>query len=118
MAFVPRKSKINNTEEEREEVVSAKVENFADTILETQISRKTYIDLTIETLEYLESKGINIYDKNRVGGMYQRRDGLLERIRQDNLIKELSTARTTTKTSDENKEDFEALLAFAKSINK
>jgi hypothetical protein len=49
---------------------------------------KTYNDMTIEVLNILESQGIDIYDPNRTGGMYQRREGVNE-LQEKNIIQSL-----------------------------
>ena len=44
--------------------------------------------MTIEVLNILESQGIDIYDPNRTGGMYQRREGVNE-LQEKNIIQSL-----------------------------
>lgn len=73
MAFISRK----NIESIKTDIAISKNESKVirnsesiQSDIKNQVKAKTYLEMTIETLNILESKGINIYDKNRFGGMY------------------------------------------------
>lgn len=97
MAFVPRKNKDNKFVFEES---SIKPSN-SDTLRKSQIQseelitnlkseRKTYMDMTIEVIESLEKDGINIFDKNRKPGMYQKGKKGVEEVQINNIIESLS----------------------------
>jgi hypothetical protein len=94
MAFVQRKNKKDKIVVEASSIDKS---SDSETLRKSQKLKKrddlkrevkTYNDMTIEVLNILESQGIDIYDPNRTGGMYQRREGVNE-LQEKNIIQSL-----------------------------
>lgn len=117
MAFVNRRNKQNTSEVQTE---SNPVENKSKEIIQNLTpKRETYLDMTIDVLNTLEKQGINVYDKNRVGGMYQRK-GMAQQIAIKNLTstisKNINKTKVTTDTTDtkDNEQDLNKNLSEKK----
>ena len=96
MAFVQRKNKKDKIVFEESSIDKS---SDSETLRKSQKLKKrddlkrevkTYNDMTIEVLNILESQGIDIYDPNRTGGMYQRREGVNE-LQEKNIIQRISS---------------------------
>ena len=94
MAFVQRKNKKDKIVFEESSIDKS---SDSETLRKSQKLKKrddlkrevkTYNDMTIEVLNILESQGIDIYDPNRTGGMYQSREGVNE-LQEKNIIQSL-----------------------------
>ena len=93
MAIIPRKNKKNIVFEESSTEISSNLET-SEKKHQSKSSKdllsnkgKSYNEMTIEVLEILEKKGIDIYDKNRMPGMYLKGN---EKLREQILLKKLS----------------------------
>jgi hypothetical protein len=92
MAFVPRKNKIvfedSSIDKSSESKTLRKSQINSEELIDNLKYRdKTYLQMTIETLNILESQGIDIYDPNRKPGMYQRGKKGIEDVQKINVIK-------------------------------
>lgn len=96
MAFVQRKNKNKIVFEESSVDKSSGSEtlrknqiNSEELIANLKRKEKTYLDMTIDVLNTLDSQGINIYDTNRTPGMYQKGREGIEAVQRNNIIKSL-----------------------------
>lgn len=71
MAFKKRDNQniLNNTENDNNNII-----NENETKFQNNEEVKNYREDAIRTIEILEKKGINIYDKNRYAGMYLKKE--------------------------------------------
>lgn len=96
MAFVPRKNKDKFVFEEssikpsNQETLRKKQSKNEELITNFKSDAKTYHEMTIEVIELLEKDGINIFDKNRKPGMYQKGKKGIEEVQINNVIESLS----------------------------
>lgn len=97
MVFVKRKEK-NNTENNIEE-------NFGEVKPPkfSSIEIKTFKEQAKEVLNILDSKGIDIYDKNRYGGMYLKNKKNISKNEISNIFK-------SEDSKDESKNDLTNLF--------
>lgn len=124
MAFVPRKNKIvfedSSIDKSSESKTLRKSQINSEELIDNLKYRdKTYLQMTIETLNILESQGIDIYDPNRKPGMYQRGKKGIEDVQKINVIKSLSKDNKKSEDLIEDKNtNITSLLNFFKKDNK
>lgn len=124
MAFVPRKNKIvfedSSIDKSSESKTLRKSQiNSEELIDNLKYKDKTYLQMTIDTLNILESQGIDIYDPNRKPGMYQRGKKGIEDVQKINVIKSLSKDNKKSEDLIEDKNtNITSLLNFFKKDNK
>lgn len=96
MAFVPRKRKDKFVFEESSINKPSNSETLkkgsinSEELISNLKGNKSYLDMTIEVLNILETRGIDIYDTSRTPGMYQRGQQGVEEVNINNVIKSLS----------------------------
>lgn len=124
MAFVPRKNKIvfedSSIDKSSESKTLRKSQINSEELIDNLKYRdKTYLQMTIDTLNILESQGIDIYDPNRKPGMYQRGKKGIEDVQKINVIKSLSKDNKKSEDLIEDKNtNITSLLNFFKKDNK
>lgn len=128
MAFVPRKNKDNKFVFEESSIKPTdsatlrKSQKQSDELIANLKSDKiTYMDMTVEVIDILEKQGINIFDKNRKPGMYQKGRQGIEEVQINNIVESLSkdnkefaglTEDLNSKGTQNNNDNINHLLTF------